>query len=867
MGSSWNPNSAVMPQPEEEPVVQAQIHARHPWILWLLANGRWIWPLLVISAVVAASWTDLRAIHFHEVRMALREQNLYWLAAAALLTLLNLGLMGLYDVICLKGAPVPRWERWWIGSLAFAWSNFLTLGPLAGPAIRFWLYRPAGLNFAFLRQAIVSISAGFSAGLLIWLGVAAVPVSEPSLVSFSIRIAGAVLLAFLSGMTARKIQHWQGFPHWVHDLKVDWSRLFLLGVMDWLIAFLVFASILRAGLISLALDGALRLFVFGQGIGLASLVPGGLGSADAYWLSALNSYAAKAPAGLVLYRVVYYLLPWIVATLFLLRRAVHAKMRWSWPARIFISLPVILSGCILLISTATPSLAHRMRLLSELLPIAVLETSHLASAATGLLLFVLARGLMKGYRSAYRTTLALLLTGAVFSVLKGLDYEESIFLALTAALLWTHAKLFTLPNRPGGNIIAVLTPLAMGIFLFAAAGMTSYGHHPYSHSLWLTFAYSAGTARYLRALGLLLLIVILVAAYFIQRIPHRDEMPSPEQVRKALDLHRKVGKGTSALMVCNGDKAIFFWEDKGFCLYRTIGSDLFVFTDPSIPPGAERQFLRALLQKASELDRSLAFYQISAHWIPVLHDFGYSFFKLGEEAIVDLSLFNIQGNKGKAMRNVLNKFRNDGYDFQVLDPDAVPAVLAELRAVSEEWLRSKKTREKQFSIGFFEERYLCTFPCCIVRNREGSIVAFSNILPGLDKEEFSVDLMRYRPECPNGVMDFLFLKLFEWGKAQSFHFFNLGMAPLATVGEVREARIQERLANLIFHYGEHWYNFRGLRQFKDKFGPRWVPRYLASRAPWRSPQDLASVTVLISGGWRRVLFPGGSTPAAGSRAV
>ncbi len=843
-----------LPQ-EAESVLPAQAQANRPWVLWLLANFRWLWPILVVTAVVAASWSDLHSVHFRQLRFALHTQNTFWLGIAALLTLANLAVMGLYDVVSLRGSHVRVRERWWIGVLAFAWSNFLTLGPLAGPAIRFWLYRPAGLSFSLLRQAIVSISAAFGTALLVWLAAGLLPVSQSGIASLAIRTSFAFLLAFLCGILARKVQLWRRFPNWVRELKVKWPLLFALGVVDWFLAFLVFASIIRSGAVELASGAVLHLFFFGQGIGLLSLIPGGLGSADAFWLARLDSYVGKAAAALVTYRVFYYLLPWCAATLLLLRRAVHAKVRWAGPARLMVSLLVVLSGCIVLISAATPALAHRLRLLEQILPIAVLETSHLASALVGLLLLVLARGLMKGYRSAYRTTLALLLTGAVFNLLKGLDYEEAILLALTASLLWTHSQLFTLPNRPGGTAIAVLTPIAVAVFVYAAAGFTAYSGHTYSHSLWLTVAHQAAHARFLRSLSVLLLMGLLVAIYIIQRIPHSYTPPSDPEVRRALEIHDQIGKGTNALMVLNGDKLIHFWEDRAFCLYRTIGSYMFVFSDPIAPSGAERQFVGSLLQKASELDRSLAFYQISAAWIPVLHDFGYSFFKLGEEAIVDMSSFNIQGNKGKAMRNVLNKFRNDGYTFEVISKTEVLLHLAELRMVSEEWLRSKRAREKQFSIGFFDEGYLCSFPCALVRDKSERVVAFSNILLGPEKAEFSVDLMRYLPECPNGVMDLLFLKLFEWGKEQGYRTFNMGMAPLATVGDVRQARLQERLANILFQHGEHWYNFRGLRQFKEKFGPRWSPRYMAYPAFWRWPQALANVAALISGGWRNVLFP------------
>ncbi len=860
-----SPQSGAMPAMET--TQEDGRPTRHPFVLWLLANARWIWPLLVVAAVFAVSWKDLRGIQIDQVRIALHNQDAGWLLLAGFLTLANLALMGLYDVICLKDAPVKSRERWWTGTLAFAWSNFLTLGPLAGPAIRFWLYRPAGVSFSLLRQAILSIAVGFGTGLILWLGIGGIPLPLTGGAALSIKLAAVFLVAYVLGKLAHKIQLWSFFPGWVRELKVRWTPLFLLGALDWFLAFLVFAAIARSGGILIASDAAARLFFLGQGIGLVSLIPGGLGSADAFWLGELDPVIGKSAAALVIYRMLYYLLPWCISTILLLRRAVHQKVRWAGPARFLVALMVMLAGCVMLISSATPAIAHRMKILQQMIPLPVLETSHLASAVVGLLLLVLARGLAKGYRYAFRTTLGLLLTGAAFNLLKGLDYEEAILLILTASLLWTHSKLFTLPSHAGGTAITILTPVVLAILTFTAVGFASYSTTSYSHSLWITFAHSAEAARFLRALSVMALSGLVIAIYLYQRIPHRYTPPGQEDIERALVIHRAAGTGTNALMMVNGDKSIYFREDRSFCLYRAMGTNLFVFSDPTVPEGMERRFLNGLLQMASELDRSLVFYQISSRWIPILHDYGYSFFKLGEEAIVELERFNIQGNKGKAMRNVLNRFRNEGYVFEVLAANEVRPHLVELRRVSDAWLRSKRTREKQFSIGFFDDRYLCSFPCAVVRDQEGTAVAFSNILCDQSREEFSVDLMRFVPECPNGVMDLLFLKLFEWGKSQGFRNFNLGMAPLATVGEVPQARLQERLATILFQYGEHWYNFRGLRLFKEKYDPLWVPRYLAYPVFWRWPQVLAGVAALIAGGWKNILFaPNAATSGDAMRA-
>jgi len=135
-------------------------------------------------------------------------------------------------------------------------------------------------------------------------------------------------------------------------------------------------------------------------------------------------------------------------------------------------------------------------------------------------------------------------------------------------------------------------------------------------------------------------------------------------------------------------------------------------------------------------------------------------------------------------------------------------------------------------------------------------VAFANLWPGGGKEELSVDLMRSRDDAPFGIMDYLLLELMLWGSAEGYRWFNLGMAPLAGLEGGSLAPFWSRLGALVFRHGEHFYNFQGLRHYKDKFEPVWKPRYLACPGGLGGlvlPRVLADVAALISGGFRGVV--------------
>ncbi|KAB2931260.1 MAG: DUF2156 domain-containing protein [Candidatus Contendobacter sp.] len=166
-------------------------------------------------------------------------------------------------------------------------------------------------------------------------------------------------------------------------------------------------------------------------------------------------------------------------------------------------------------------------------------------------------------------------------------------------------------------------------------------------------------------------------------------------------------------------------------------------------------------------------------------------------------------------------------------------------------MSGKNAREKGFSLGFYREDYLPTGPVAIVR-RDADIAAFANLWRG-GREELSVDLMRYPPDSPNGLMDYLFIQIMLWGRDQGYEWFNLGMAPLAGLQNRNLAPLWNRFGAMVFGGGGAFYNFRGLHQYKDKFNPRWEARYLAAPGGLALPRVLTDLTTLIAGGVKGVI--------------
>jgi phosphatidylglycerol lysyltransferase len=833
---------------------------------WLVAHATRAWGFVVVTLVLGLSWNALRGIHIRQVRATLRGLDDRWLIAAALVTLVNIAIMGLYDVLAFKHTRTRALERWRYGAVAFCWSNFLTLGPLAGPAIRLWLYRGSVTDLSELHAGIVSVIVAFTSGLAGW-SLAAFIVDrlgggiETPAVLGAASLVFVVLAAWIARAIAQRIDRFAG-PEAGLARTIE---LALIGWLDWLLAMAVFLMCLRAtGTTTGFLDLA-ESFFFGQVIGLASLIPGGFGSSDAFWIARLPLNQNVTTAALAAYRFIYYIAPWFAASMLLLSWAARRSATRTALARRVIGALVGGAGVLIIVSSATPALHARLSTLERVVPLPLVEAGQMTAALAGLLLLALARGLARGYRAAFKTTMAVMLLAGFGMLLKGLNWEETAMLGTIALAAWSQAGLFDRESR--GDWIE-WTDLGLGfaaLLLFLTFGIFSHHLSTGILSLWTTTGYQVQGARFIRSAASMGLAVLAAALYVLLRTPVQFAPPAGAEIDGVLAAHAAFGSGTTPLMVAVGDKSIFSLksvtslEDRGFCLYRTTGPYLAVFSDPVVrSPGERAEFLDALFAFSAGIDRRPLFYQISPDWIPLLHDRGYHFFKLGEEALVPLERVTLAGHAGKMNRQYLRRGERDGITFRVMEPPEVVIRMAELQAVSDHWLASKQILERQFSIGYFDPPYVGRFRCGVVEEAAGPrrILAFANFLEGPRREELSVDLMRYRTDGPT-VMDFLITSILFWGKDAGYRTFNLGMAPLASVGEHRGAHQRERLASLVFRRGEQWYNFQGVRYYKQKFNPNWLPRYMAYEGAWEWPIALANVSALIAGSWKGAVMKGG----------
>jgi phosphatidylglycerol lysyltransferase len=150
-------------------------------------------------------------------------------------------------------------------------------------------------------------------------------------------------------------------------------------------------------------------------------------------------------------------------------------------------------------------------------------------------------------------------------------------------------------------------------------------------------------------------------------------------------------------------------------------------------------------------------------------------------------------------------------------------LVQQLKTVSNEWLRDRGHGEAGFSQGFFYGKVIKKCTVLTVENSESKILAFLNIVPSYKNGEATYDLIRQSNDSPNGVLDYLMIKMIAFLKEDKFRTLNIGLAPLAGIHGIN---ISEQIIRFYKDHFKEASRLKGLFEYKNKFEPHWENRYL-----------------------------------------
>lgn len=852
-------------------------------INWLRQKGASLAIFCLFIAGVVILYRTLHNVDLNQVRLELHSMTNRQIVMAVLCTVAGyLALVG-YDWSALRyiKRPLALPLVAFTSFIGYALSNTIGVSWLSGGAVRYRIYSRVGLTGKEIALITAFCTLGFGIGEVL-VGGAALSIQpdlvaeylgwSPTWISWGASILlGAFLIVLLLRSNHSGTLAWRKYSFQLPDTSTLVGQIFF-SLLD--IGFAGATLYMLLPDANLSFLGFLSIFAIALVIGILSHVPGGVGVFEAVMLTALSPFCPleKITAALVLYRLIYYIAPFLLGILLLIigevfvltrRQSLEVPTALSDTARVTSGVlsaaaPVALSGftfmagVILLLNSSIPVSESTIELLDDIFPPGVVEISHWFGGLCGAMLIIVSYALWQRVRSVLWLTTGLLTIGAVISLIQTLDYDRTVVMLLGLAFIYFARDRFYRRSRLLSDLTdfrwLILTIAAM--ICFIGLLFFSFKQTPYQHELWWQFAIDAQAPRAMRTTVISGVVFTLFYLLLAIRAPkYVPQLPSVQDLEYAASIIKNQDN-PDANFAFTRDKALMFSDNKqAFVMFDVHGQSWVSMGDPVSENVSDTVDLiwdfKAL---ASQNQRNAAFYQISKANIHHYIDANFSLTKLGEEALVELETFGLEGRPRAKLRQAHNRAKREGLSFKLQYPPHSDLLLDELQNISDEWLSAKGVREKGFSLGFFDREYLQRAPLALVL-QNNQICAFANVLVTGTRHTSTIDLMRHNDKSDSSTMDFLFIELMLVLKEQGYSRFSLGMAPLSGLAEHAAAPLWDRFGMLIYKRGTRFYNFQGLRRFKDKFDPTWEPRYLATARGGVSPYlTLADIGALTSGG-------------------
>jgi len=544
-----------------------------------------------------------------------------------------------------------------------------------------------------------------------------------------------------------------------------------------------------------------------------------------------------------------------------LSRDKKAKLKAAW--HLILPMTVLCSGMVNLLSVMGPALPERRAILREIFPLVFIHLSRFLTLLTGFTLVILSINIYKRKKRAFRITLLLSILSIFFFLTKGLDYEEATLSVLLVVLLWLSRKSFTvessIPSFGWGFVrmsLAVIAAMLYGIAGFWFLDTREFGIKftigesvKQTIAAWMFMAepgivpHTHHARWFLDSLNIMTVLALVYALFAIFRPAVYRFRTLPHERKIAEDITLKYGRSALDYFKHWHDKTFFFSESQqSFISFRVGGGYAVVLGDPIGPDSEIEGIIQKFVVYCTNNDWRVAFHQTLPDYLPIYKKLGFRKLKIGDDAIVDLTKFNLEGKEAKKLRHAVNQLEKQGIRFTRFKPPISAGIMSQLQQVSNEWLQIPGRRERMFTLGRFEHDYVRSTPIYAAVDALGNILAFMNDIPSFRKGEATIDLMRYLPDAPPGIMDFLFIKLFFAKKEEGYQRFDLGMAPMAGFGEHEEASAEERAVHYFMQQLNFLFSYQGLLHYKSKFATIWEPRYTIYRNVLNLPRVARAIS-------------------------
>ena len=514
---------------------------------------------------------------------------------------------------------------------------------------------------------------------------------------------------------------------------------------------------------------------------------------------------------------------------------------------VFLAAITLGSGILNLISVVGGT--SQPRILTAVFPLEFSRLSRTLAIFIGFALIVSSLNMYRRKKRAWAVVLALTSFSTIFHLAQELNYEEAAPSFVLLLLLLLARTLFTVKSgRPDLRsvllrlLISALVAISYGIAGFWLLDDLHFGKN------FLICDASVATLRFLSLSGdpglvprtqcgrwfldSLYLITLTASAYsgfaLFRPVLYRFRIV-PGELALAREIVQRYSRTPLDVFKLWPDKSYFFSPSKRSVIaYRVADNTAIALGDPVGPEGETGATVHEFLEMCHENGWAVAFYQTLPDFMTVYRRLRLKKLKIGDDAIVNLTDFSLQGKSKRELRSKVRQLEDMGIHTLEFQPPVPDDILAQLKSVSDQWLQIPGRRERSFTLGQFDPDYLRTRPILLAMDGAGTVLAFINLI-SIDRSEITGDLMRRRTDAPNGIMDYLFLKLFSYAKERGYARVSLGMAPMTGFQECEEATSEERAIHGTFKRLNFLFSFRGLYHYKAKFATSWEPRYLVYR--------------------------------------
>ena len=569
----------------------------------------------------------------------------------------------------------------------------------------------------------------------------------------------------------------------------------------------------------------------------------GIGAIEFSLVLVLKHYGSSVSESFaiaIIYRLFEFWLPVVAGMLsFVLRKG-------NMLLRVIPALLLFALGMINIVSVLTPSLSNRIKLLLTFLPIEIVPASNFLVFVIGLLLIVNSTFLFRGFRNAWRFAVLLCILSLIGHLTKAIDYEEAIIATIVLLVLVFTRKQYYIKHNRRLQLLGTETSLIIfgAIVIYGTIGFyfldKQHFHQDFTvyesfintivsfsllNSDLLVAQTHFGTIflysiRFSGIVSLGLLTYSLLKPYFEK--PLNEE----EDYLKGQQLLEKYGSSPVDYFKIYEDKTLYFSDDvEGFISYKVSGTYAVVLEEPVTASLEDKLIiLKEFEEFCVEAGLKSTYYRVSESNLINFKKIGKKSLIVGQEAIVDLDTFTLEGKDKKSMRNGLNSIQKKGFQTKIYTAPIKDGLLQKLNYVSDNWLKSTGREEMVFSQGMFDWDRLKNQTIITVENEDEQVFAFLNIIPDYAPEEVTYDLIRKVEDAPGGMADCLIVALINHSKEIGYKYLNMGLAPLSGIEVGKD--LPEKTIKFAYEKLQQFKHYQGLRDFKDKFNPSWHSKYL-----------------------------------------